>query len=893
MQATHNRAGEITYRWISGNKYEITVTTYTRTSSEQADRCTIEINYGDGSSVDTIERTNGLDCDNPSSTAYCPNNCPDCAHCGEVFTSNPDVKKNIYITEHIYSGPGIYIISVDDPNRNSDVVNIPNSVNTSFYLESELIISPFVGINNSPILDFPPIDVACANVLFEHNPGAHDPDGDSLVFSLVANRGGGGSQIPNYSFPNNVPGCASSSLTINPSSGLLSWNSPVCCPMGSTTPLHEEFNIAILIVEYRGGQKIGSVIRDMQIDVECDCPNDPPFIVAADQMCVFAGDTIDTLVVATDPNADVVTLTASGEPLSMSNSPATFFQPAMGDSLVSSVFHWNTNCGHVRNNPYIMSFRAEDDDSHVQLVDYHTLEIKIIAPQIENPVANPVGNNIVLTWDPGLCSATGYQVYRRIDSSGFSVGPCLTGLPAGTGYSLIAGCSSVTGTTFTDNNNGAGLVHGQKYCYVVVACLPGGAENVVSEEFCTELKNDVPIITNVSVFVTDGISGADSVVWAMPKELDTLQYAPPYQYRIYRSAGFSTLSVLIGSTATNSILALTDTFFVDTFSLNTQGIPNTYKIELFSNNSSVGYTTSASSVFLSSTPTDNVLQLNWEEHVPWANSEYFVFKKNISGTFDLLASTTSHSYSDTGLVNGVEYCYFIQSFGTYSSPGIIDTILNNSQIHCNKPYDNVPPCAPDTLSVQGDCNLFQNTLTWNNPNFSCSDDVIGYKIYYTPIWGGDLTFFERIFSPSDTIFLNGNLMSVAGCYAVTSLDTNLNESPLGDTVCVDNCPEYELPNIFTPGSDGKNDLFHPFPYRFVAKINIQIFNRWGQLVFESSDPDILWDGKHLKSKTMCPAGVYFYVCQVHEIRLTGIETRVLKGYVHLVNENGGGVQPNK
>lgn len=849
-----------------------------------ADRCEIEINFGDNSTRDTIKRTNGSACPTSSSCEAA------CANCGVPFPSNPDIKKNEYKVVHVYPGPGIYTISVDDPNRNADVVNVPNSVNTSFYIESELFISPF-GVNSSPILDFPPVDVACANMLFEHSPGAHDPDGDSLVYSIVANRGGGGSQITDYSFPNNVPGCASSSLTINSSTGLLTWNAPVCCPQGSSALDEEEFNVAILIEEFRNGKKFGSVLRDMQIEVICECDNDPPVIIAPAQMCVFAGDTIDTTIVAYDINGDNITLTASGEPLSLSNSPAGFLQPVVGDSTVSSVFHWNTTCSHVRNNPYTTIFRAEDDDPVVQLVDYHTLEIKIIAPRVENPFATPEGNSIKLNWNAATCPVIGYSIYRRIDSSGFTLSSCQAGLPQGTGYSLIASCTNVTSTSFTDNNNGSGLVHGQKYCYVIVACLAGGAENVVSEEFCAELINDIPIITNVSVFKTDISNGRDSIMWAMPKDLDTIQYSPPYKYKIYRSDGFIPASVLIDSTDTNSILAFTDTFYVDTFSLNTEAKPYTYKIELISNGSSVGFTTNASSVFLTSSPTDNALQLNWEEHVPWPNSKYFVYKKNSMNTFDFLSMVTAPSFTDTGLVNGEEYCYYVQSLGTYSSPGIIDTILNNSQLHCNKPYDNVPPCATDTLLVQGDCNLFQNTLTWSKPNYGCADDVIGYNIYYTPIFGGEMALINRINSSSDTNFLNDNLInSIAGCYAVSAVDSNLNESPLSDSVCVDNCPEYELPNIFTPGGDGMNDFFHPFPYKFIAEINIQIFNRWGQLVFESSNPDIMWDGKQLKSKKMCPAGVYFYVCRVHEIRLTGIETRVLKGYVHLLTENGEGIQ---
>ncbi len=877
--ATHNRAGEITYKWISGTKYEIIVTTYTR--------CTIEINYGDGSLKDTIERINGSPCSSPN---------PDCNKCGEIFPNNPDVKKNIYKTTHNFPGTtGTYIISVDDPNRNEGVENFPNSVNTSFYIESTITINPFLGSNSSPILDFPPIDIACANQLFEHNPGAHDPDGDVLVFSIVPNRGAGGSLIIDYSLPNQVPGCGSSSLSINSSTGLLSWNNAVCCHQPPPAEENEnEFNLAILIEEYRTINgvliKIGSVLRDMQVTVVCDCNNEPPLIISPSQLCVYAGDTIDTLIKAKDPNGDLVTMTASGEPLSLSNNPATFLQPVSGLDSVTSVFHWNTNCGHVRNNSYSIIFRAEDNHPKIPLVDYHTLDIKIIAPRVENPVALPIGNNIKLNWDASKCTASGYKIYRRIDSSGFTVSSCQTGLPSGTGYLLIANC--INGNNYTDNNNGAGLNHGQKYCYVIVACLSGGAENVVSEEFCTELKNDVPVITNVSVFETDVSTGKDSIVWAMPKELDTLQYGKPYQYKIYRSSGFSNAATLIGTTAQSDVLALTDTIFTDNIPHDTKSSLYTYKIELYSNGTLVGNTQNASSVFLKSSPTDNALQLSWQENVPWVNSKYFIYKKNPSGTFDFLDTAFSHSYKDTGLINGEEYCYYLQSFGTYSSPGIIDTILNNSQILCDKPYDNVPPCPPITLKIEPDCEQFQSLLKWNNPNNNCSDDVVGYKIYYTPVFGKNLSFIQTNNSSGDTDFVNINQNTIAGCYAVSALDTNNNESSLSDTICLDNCPIYELPNVFTPGNDGKNDFFHPFPYRYIQSVNLQIFNRWGEIVFESTDPQIMWDGKNKKSKTMVPSGVYFYVCQVHAIRLNGIETFLLKGYVQMLTESGVSALPN-
>ncbi|MEL6636766.1 MAG: gliding motility-associated C-terminal domain-containing protein, partial [Bacteroidota bacterium] len=110
-----------------------------------------------------------------------------------------------------------------------------------------------------------------------------------------------------------------------------------------------------------------------------------------------------------------------------------------------------------------------------------------------------------------------------------------------------------------------------------------------------------------------------------------------------------------------------------------------------------------------------------------------------------------------------------------------------------------------------------------------------------------------------------------------------NESVFSNVVCVDNCPFYELPNAFTPNGDGSNELFKPYPYCFVDRIEIQIFNRWGQLVFQTTDPDINWNGNN-QSGAELAEGVYYYTCKVFEERVSGITAAddLLSGYIELV-----------
>ncbi|HNV96564.1 MAG TPA: hypothetical protein PKG63_08825, partial [Bacteroidales bacterium] len=145
--ATHNRAGEIRYRHISGFTYEITMVTYTYTLS-QADRPELEVQWGDGTSS-IIPRVS------------------------KIELPNDYYNKNTYIGTHTFPGPGIYKITMEDQNRNYGVRNIPNSVEVPFTIQTTLNINPTVGNNSTPVLTYPPIDKAKLNTTFIHNPGAY------------------------------------------------------------------------------------------------------------------------------------------------------------------------------------------------------------------------------------------------------------------------------------------------------------------------------------------------------------------------------------------------------------------------------------------------------------------------------------------------------------------------------------------------------------------------------------------------------------------------------------------------------------------------------------------------------------------------------------------------
>lgn len=844
--ATHNRAGEITYRHVSGNTYDITLITYTKDSAP-ADRPVLVVQWGDGT-ADTLARVQ------------------------ETQLGN-DIKRNTYEGRHTYPSVGTYVISMEDPNRNQGILNIPESVSVPFYIETILNINPATGPNNSPQLLNAPIDNGCVNQIFIHNPAAFDPDGDSLSYTLVDCRGANGQPIPGFTTP-----MASTSIGINPVNGDFIWDTPI---------LAGEYNIAIQITEHRllasgAWAIVGQTVRDMQIDI-AGCSNTPPEIDAIENLCVIAGDTARFDVTATDPDLlQSIQLSAYGGPFVLSPS-ALFPQPAQGSSPLTRTFLWGTDCSLIRLQPYAVTFKARDNGIP-NLVDLHTVNIRVIAPPPLNPTTQVVPDAIQLNWQSSSCSDVArYDVYRREGSFTYVPDSCTTGLPAWTGYGKVGSTSDGSVLNFLDNNGGSGLSPGIQYCYRVVAVYADGSESLPSEEVCDRLLRDRPLLTQVDVVSTDAATGEIFVRWLRATELDTALYPGPYSYKLYRSEGFSTnaTEVEVASFATEL-----DTFYLDATGLNTQDLAYTYRVELYDASSGtpalVSSSIPASSVYLSTVGQAGQVQLNWQFSHPWTNVEYVVYRRDpAASSFDSIASVSGTFYANAGLEMLQEYCYFVVAKGLYTGIPDLDTLRNRSQRQCATTIDSVPPCPPE-LSVVSDCELNENLLEWNLPSQGCEEEASSYTLYYRPIGSEDFILLTTLNAMGGVeSWLHDQLEEVAGCYLVVATDSFGNVSEPSETVCVDNCPAYELPNVFTPDGDLTFDLYNPVTSRNVEEVDFVVYNRWGTEVFRTRNPQIEWDGTHQQTGIPVSEGVYYYVCKVAERRLSGISYRELNGFFHL------------
>jgi gliding motility-associated-like protein len=74
---------------------------------------------------------------------------------------------------------------------------------------------------------------------------------------------------------------------------------------------------------------------------------------------------------------------------------------------------------------------------------------------------------------------------------------------------------------------------------------------------------------------------------------------------------------------------------------------------------------------------------------------------------------------------------------------------------------------------------------------------------------------------------------------------------------------FYFPNAFSPNGDGANDIWRVFG-RGIRFFNVKIFNRFGEKVFESLDPEMGWDGSYKNEKL--PTGVYVYELTISGFR---------------------------
>ena len=177
------------------------------------------------------------------------------------------------------------------------------------------------------------------------------------------------------------------------------------------------------------------------------------------------------------------------------------------------------------------------------------------------------------------------------------------------------------------------------------------------------------------------------------------------------------------------------------------------------------------------------------------------------------------------------------------------------------------------------------TLTVTNPTTGCSststvsvfssiptasfvpDVTTGFTplvVNFTNLSSVNATSFTWIFNNGSAVVTTtsvtqgtSTIYNTAGTYTVMMVASNgLCSDTAYAVINVDDSFFIEIPNVFTPNDDGTNDFF-TINSKGVKEIQLQIFNRWGQLMYEFTGAKAAWDGITNKGEKATD-GTYFY-----------------------------------
>ena len=148
--------------------------------------------------------------------------------------------------------------------------------------------------------------------------------------------------------------------------------------------------------------------------------------------------------------------------------------------------------------------------------------------------------------------------------------------------------------------------------------------------------------------------------------------------------------------------------------------------------------------------------------------------------------------------------------------------------------------------------------------------VVKQGLVPTVSLGGDQFVCRNISIPLDAGFVAGYtynwtptlettsqiMASMAGTYKVTV--TSADGCTASDEInLIDSCPPVVyLPNAFSPNGASPNDVFKPYLEGF-KKLNMRIYNRWGEKMFETSDLNGGWDGFYMSKEAT--EGIYICI----------------------------------
>lgn len=208
---------------------------------------------------------------------------------------------------------------------------------------------------------------------------------------------------------------------------------------------------------------------------------------------------------------------------------------------------------------------------------------------------------------------------------------------------------------------------------------------------------------------------------------------------------------------------------------------------------------------------------------------------------------------------------------TFSGPGIYDISLQ---------VTSAQGCSNDTTIAQM-VEVFALPQASFTPDPTVTN-LVGATIHFADGSWGNIATWDYSFGDGEVSSLQNPVHTYqdTGVFNITLIVTTTDGCTDLVREIVEIRPDFMfyIPNAFTPNSDGRNDGFRPYGEGVDwNSYSMQIFNRWGQMIFESGSVDNAWDGTYKGSPV--EVGVYVYHIAILD---TENESHVYDGRVNLI-----------
>jgi len=134
-----------------------------------------------------------------------------------------------------------------------------------------------------------------------------------------------------------------------------------------------------------------------------------------------------------------------------------------------------------------------------------------------------------------------------------------------------------------------------------------------------------------------------------------------------------------------------------------------------------------------------------------------------------------------------------------------------------------------------------------------------YKVYYVQPWAAEITFVADV--PGNQLsYIDEDVEKAETnanyCYMIAARSFDQEVYSHSNRACDVAGPFSYFPTAFSPNGDIRNDTYS-YAGVFARSMNVQIYDRWGKMVFESDEVDFEWDGTANNTGKICKSGMYY------------------------------------